>query len=160
MAMRWVFFLLMIPLLFSDEKIEAKNIQVKNLELKILNGPQNGAAYVSIYNGGAEAVTLCKVTVEPEVFDRVELHDHVPRKDENGTEYMEMIEIPEMEIAPGATLFLQPGGKHLMLMGIKSSLCQFKKLTFQFFFKGKNTKFQQTVEADIPKGPRCGASHS
>lgn len=152
----WVFFLLMIPVLLADEKINT--VEIKNLELKILNGPKNGAAYVNIYNGNTYAVTLHKVEVEPEVFDRVELHDHVPRKDENGKEYMEMIEIPEMEIAPGATLFLQPGGKHLMLMGIKSILCQFKKLKFQFFFKVKDATFQQVVEVDVPKSSRCEPS--
>ncbi len=151
MTMRyWVFFLLVLPVLFASDQI-----RIKDLELKILNGPRNGAAYVSIYNGHAYAVTLYKVEVEPDVFDRVELHDHVSRKDENCTEFMEMIEIPEMEIAPGATLFLQPGGKHLMLMGIKSALCQFKKLKFQFLFKGKDSKFQQAIEVDIPKSPRC-----
>lgn len=146
----WVFFLLALPVLFASD-----HIRIKNLELKILNGPKNGAAYVSIYNGTSYAVTLYKVEVEPDAFDRIELHDHVPRKDQNGTEFMEMMEIPEMEIAPGATLFLQPGGKHLMLMGIKLILCQFKKLRFQFFFKSKVTMFEQTVEVDIPKGPRC-----
>lgn len=148
-----VFFLLAFPTLFASDQI-----RIKDLELKILNGPKNGAAYVSIYNGNTYAVTLYKVEVEPEVFDRVELHDHVPRKDVNGIEYMEMIEIPEMEIAPGATLFLQPGGKHLMLMEIKSTFCHFKKLNFQFFFKHKDTTFQQTVGIDTPKGLRCHAS--
>ena len=157
MAMRWLFFLLIVPVLFASDKIEVKNLKIKNLELKILNGAANGAAYVSIYNGNICAITLCKVEVEPDVFDRVELHDHVPRKDENGTEFMEMIEIPEMEIAPGSTLFLQPGGKHMMLMGIKSSLCQFKKLKFTLFFKRKDLKFQRTIVVNVPKGPRCGA---
>lgn len=145
-----VFFLVAFPVLFASNQI-----RIKDLELKILNGAKNGAAYVSIYNGNTYGVALYKVEVNPEVFDGVELHDHVPRKNENGTEYMEMIEIPEMEITPGATLFLQPGNKHLMLMGIKSALCQFKKLKFQFFFKSKDTTFQQIVEVDIPKSPRC-----
>ncbi len=153
--MRWLFFLLMIPVLFSYTE-KADKVEIKNLELRILNGTQNGAAYVSIYNGNTYAVTLHKVEVEPEVFDQVELHDHVPRKKENGIEYMEMVEIPEMEIAPGATLFLQRGGKHLMLIGIKLSLCQFEKLEFQFFFRGNGEEFQHKIKADIPKGPRCG----
>lgn len=150
MAMRWVFFLLMVPVLLASDKVK-----VKNLELKILNGPRNGAGYVSIYNGNAFAVTLHKVEVQPEVFDRVELHDHVPRKDENGTEYMEMIEIPEMEISPGSTLFLQRGGKHLMLMGIKPNFCGFKKLVFEFLFRAGEDSFQQKVVIDVPKNKRC-----
>ncbi len=150
MAMRWVFFLLMVPVLLASDKVK-----VKNLELKILNGPKNGAGYVSIYNGNTYAITLYKVEVTPDVFDRVELHDHVPRKDENGKEYMEMIEIPEMEIAPGSTLFLQRGGKHLMLMGIKPTLCGFKKLRFEFLFRAGKDSFQQKVVIDVPKNKRC-----
>ncbi|MEI7493366.1 MAG: copper chaperone PCu(A)C [Alphaproteobacteria bacterium] len=150
MAMRWIVFLFMFPVLLASDKVS-----VKNLELKILNGPKNGAGYASIYNGNAFAVTLYKVEALPVVFDRVELHDHVPRKDENGTEYMEMIEIPEMEIAPGATLFLQRGGKHLMLMGIKSSLCGVKNLTFEFFFRTGKDSFEQKVVVDVLKNKRC-----
>ena len=150
MAMRWIVFLFMFPVLLASDKVT-----VKNLELKILNGPKNGAGYASVYNGNAFAVTLYKVDVQPEVFDRVELHDHVPRKDENGAEYMEMIEIPEMEIAPGATLFLQRGGKHLMLMGIKSTLCRFKNLTFEFFFRTGKDSFVQRVVVDVPQNKRC-----
>lgn len=150
MAMRWLLFLLMIPIIFAVKKVE-----VKNIELKILNGPKNGAAYLSIYNGNKYAVTLYKVEVEPNVFERIELHDHVPRKDENGTEYMEMIEIPEMEISPGSTLFLQRGGKHLMLMGIKPILCKQKNLKFKLFFKNRQKEFKRIIKVDLPKGPRC-----
>ena len=150
MAMRWIVFLFIFPVLLASDKVF-----VKNLELKILNGPKNGAAYASVYNGNAFAVTLYKVEVQPEVFDRVELHDHVPRKDENGTEYMEMIEIPEMEISPGSTLFLQRGGKHLMLMGIKPNLCGVKNLTFEFFFRVGKDSFGQKVVVDVPQNKRC-----
>jgi copper(I)-binding protein len=150
MAMRWVFFLLMVPILLASDKVA-----VKNLELKILNGAKNGAGYVSVYNGNTYAITLYKVEVTPNVFDRVELHDHVPRKDENGSEYMEMIEIPEMEISPGSTLFLQPGGKHLMLMNLKSTLCSYKKLLFKFFFRCGKNSFLNTLEVDVPKNKRC-----
>lgn len=149
--MRWVLFLLMTSVLLANEKIE-----IKDLELKILKGAKNGAAYVRVYNGNSYVVSLYKVEIEPEVFDRVELHDHVPRRDENGVEYMEMIEIPEMEIAPGATLVLQRGGKHLMLMGIKSTLCSFKKLKFTFSFRHDGSTFERGVEVSIADGSeRC-----
>ncbi len=150
MAMRWIFFLFAVSVLFAVEKTE-----IKGLELKILNGAKNGAGYVSIYNGNSYAVSLYKVEVEPGVFDRVELHDHVPRKDENGVEYMEMIEIPEMEIAPGSTLFLQRGGKHLMLMGINSTLCSFKELKFEFSFRHGGDTFQRSVEVNVSDDKRC-----
>lgn len=153
--MRWIFFLIMMPMLFAAEKIE-----IKHLELKILNGVRNGAAYVSIYNGNSYAVNLYKVEVDPEVFDRIELHDHVQRTDENNMHYFEMIEIPEIEIpeieiAPGGTIFLQKGRKHLMLIGIKSTFCSYKKLSFNFFFRSKKGDFIREVSADISGKKRC-----
>jgi copper(I)-binding protein len=148
--MRWIIFLIIFPVLLASDKVT-----VKNLELKILNGPKNGAGYASVYNGNAFPLTLYKVEVTPDVFDRVELHDHVLRKDENGIQYMEMIEIPEMEIAPGATLFLQRGGKHLMLMGIKSTLCGVKNLTIEFFFRTGKDSFQQKVVVGVQSSKRC-----
>lgn len=150
MAMRWIFFLIIMPTLFAADKI-----QIKHLELKILNGVRNGAAYVGIYNGNSYTVNLYKVKVDPEVFDRIELHDHVPRTDENNTHYFEMIEIPEIEIAPGSTIFLQKGGKHLMLMGIQPAFCSYKKLSFNFFFRSEKGDFIKQVYADISNKKRC-----
>lgn len=127
-----------------------------DIQLKILKGSANGAAYVSIYNPTQEIITLCKVSIAENAVDRVELHDHINRKDENGQEYMEMIEIPEMEIQPGGTLRLAPGGKHLMLMEIKPTLCAFKELTFTFTFRnasGANVEITQKVSLKGSK--RC-----
>lgn len=150
MAMRCLLFFLLIPILFAADKIE-----IKNFELKILNGVRNGSGYVSIYNGNTYAVNLYKVTVQPEVCNSVELHDHVPRKDENGTEYMEMIEIPEMVIEPGATLFLQPGSKHLMLMGIIPNFCAHKELEFEFYFRSEMGDFTRITKIAVPRNKRC-----
>jgi copper(I)-binding protein len=154
--MRCLLFLLIFPAIFAASNNVVQKVEVKDLSTKILNGPQNGAAYVSIYNGNLYAVTLRKVEVTPEVFDRVELHDHVKRVDETGIEYMEMIEIPEMEIAPGQTLFLAPGSKHLMLMDIKPTYCQAKTLTFKFSFRGDDKEFAAEYTVPVVKSTRCG----
>jgi len=154
--MRCLLFLLIFPAIFAVSPVEVQNVVMKDLRTKILNGPQNGAAYVSIYNGNLYAVTLRKVEVSPEVFDRVELHDHVKRVDCTGIEYMEMIEIPEMEIAPGQTLFLAPGCKHLMLMDIKPTYCQAKTLTFKFTFLGNGKEFPAEYTVPVVKSTRCG----
>ncbi len=150
--MRCLLFLLIFPAIFAAQKVE-----IKDLNTKILNGAKNGAAYVSIYNGNSQAITLYKVEVQPEVFNSIELHNHVKRVDVHGIEYMEMIEIPEMEIAPGQTLFLEPGFKHLMLMEIKPTYCQAKTLTFKFFFRdGKGQEFKCESCVAVAKGRRCG----
>ncbi len=126
------------------------------IQLKILKGSANGAAYVSIYNPMREAITLYKVSIAENVVDRVELHDHTERKNENGQEYMEMIEIPEIEIQSGGTLRLSPGGKHLMLMDIKPNLCAFKQLTFTFVFRNlSGENFEITQKVELKNSKRC-----
>ena len=139
-------------------KVEVQNVVVKDLRTKILNGPKNGAAYVSIYNGNSYAITLQKVEVTPGVFDRVELHDHIVRIDANGNKYMQMIEISAMEIAAGETLSLVPGSRHLMLMDIKPTYCNEKTLTFKFLFrKNSGETFDINVEVPVEKdSQRCG----
>jgi len=149
MIIRWLSCFFLTLSLFAADKVV-----IKNLELNILKGVKNGAGYVSIYNGNTFTINLHTVTVQPEVFDHIELHDHVPRKDENGIDYMEMIEIPEIEIAPGATLFLQPGSKHLMLMNISPNLCQHKTLRFEFSFRSTQGNFSKTID-HAPQHKRC-----
>ena len=111
----------------------------------------------------SKSIDLYKVEVDPDVFDRVELHDHIERKDGNGLKFMEMLEIPQMEIDAGGTLFLRCGGKHLMLIGIKKTLCQFEKLKFIFHFRVGAKEFTKAIEIDFkkslldPKNKRCEA---
>ncbi len=71
-----------------------------------------GAAYLSITNDGDETVTFLSATSDAAT---VELHETV--QDDAGV--MSMEERPEgFEIAPGETLVLEPGGKHLMLIDL------------------------------------------
>jgi copper(I)-binding protein len=141
--------------LANDSEITIPEIK-DEIQLKILKGTANGAAYVSIYNPSREVVTLYKISINENALDRVELHDHIERTDENGQKYMEMIEIPTMEIQPGGTLRLAPGGKHIMLMDIKQTLCAFKQLTFTFHFRNSNNQtFETTKKANLTKAKRC-----
>lgn len=73
-----------------------------------------GAAYFSIHNPSAEGDRL--VSVESAAFSTVETHESV---DEDGV--MRMLARPGgFEIPAGETLVLEPGGKHVMLMGPKA----------------------------------------
>lgn len=144
MILRWILCFFVISVLAAADKTD-----IKNLELSILNGVKNGAGYVSIYNGNVFTISLYKVIVQPEVFHHIEIHDHVHRKDENGLEYVEMIEIPEVDIPPGATVFLQRGRKHLMLIDIQPSFCHHKKVKIEFFFRSSPGEFSKTMEKAI-----------
>lgn len=72
-------------------------------------GTAMSAGYLRLENPGRAAVTLTRVT-SPQ-FGRVDLHRTVV---EDGVSKMRPV--PELVIAPGESVTLEPGGLHLMLM--------------------------------------------
>lgn len=67
------------------------------------------AGYVVLHNRGSEPVAL--VGASSARFGLVEVHETV---DVDGVARMR--EVPRIDIAPGGSAALQPGGRHLMLM--------------------------------------------
>jgi len=79
-------------------------------------GQKNGAAYLSIKNGGSEADKL--VSVESPVAERTQLHETL---NDNGVMKMRAV-TDGIEIQPGAAAEFKPGGSHVMLFGLKKRL--------------------------------------
>lgn len=81
-------------------------------------GPQqpNGAAYLVIRNGGPEADRI--VAAKADVARKVELHTHLI--DASGVARMR--EIPAIELPADSTVTLEPGGLHVMLLGLQRPL--------------------------------------
>jgi copper(I)-binding protein len=71
-------------------------------------GQPNGAAYLTLVNSGAEPRSL--VAVSSPLAGSVEIHES---SQVDGM--WRMRALPTLDIAPGATLELAPGGVHLML---------------------------------------------
>ena len=70
-----------------------------------------GAVYLSVFNPGSRSERL--VSVESAAVSVIETHESV---DDDGV--VRMVPRPEgFEIPAGGTLALEPGGKHIMLMG-------------------------------------------
>jgi periplasmic copper chaperone A len=80
------------------------------------DGASMGAAYLSIKNAGAAPDKL--VSAASPVAEKVELHES---REENGVMTMRPVE-GGIEIAPGASQELKPGGYHIMLIGLKKRL--------------------------------------
>jgi copper(I)-binding protein len=77
-------------------------------------GQPVAGGYMSVINTGSEPDRLVGVTSD--VSGNIQIHE---MKVENGV--MKMGELPDgLEIAPGATVELKPGGLHVMFMGIKA----------------------------------------
>jgi len=78
-------------------------------------GAPVGAAYFILTNSGTASDRL--VAVSSPVAERVELHTHLM---EDGI--MKMRPVEAIEVAPGTPTVLQPGGLHIMLIGLGSAL--------------------------------------
>jgi copper(I)-binding protein len=104
-------------------------------------GARVGVGYLAIVNKGAAPDRLVSATAD--VAEKVELHETGM---DNGV--MTMRGLPDgVEIKPGETLTLKPGGLHLMLMGLKQPLAQGREvhLTLNFAKAGP-------VAATLPVG--------
>ncbi len=104
-------------------------------------GAPVGAGYLALTNRGAEADRL--IGGSSEVAARVEVHE---MSMDNGV--MKMRELAAgLEVKPGETVTLKPGGHHLMLMGLKRALKEGERFKAQLeFARGGKTEVEFTVQ--------------
>ena len=74
-------------------------------------GQPNTAAYLTAANPGATTVTI--VGASAAVADKAEIHT---TRQIDGMQRME--QLAQVQVAPGQSLVLAPGGTHLMLLGL------------------------------------------
>lgn len=82
-------------------------------------GPaRNGAAYMTLHNTGDADDTL--VAAAADVSERIELHEHIM---DDGV--MRMREVDGgIAVPAGGTAVLEPGGLHIMLLGLHAPLLE------------------------------------
>jgi copper(I)-binding protein len=87
----------------------------------------NGAAYMTLVNKGSAPDRL--VSVSTPAAKKAEIHTHVM---EGGM--MKMGRVEALEIVPGEPTVLEPGGLHVMMIGLKEPLVEGKSfpLTLNF----------------------------
>ena len=108
----------------------------------------NGAAYMTLMNTGSSADRL--VSVSTPAAKKAELHNHFM---EGGL--MKMRPVEAVEVPPGGSATLQPGGLHVMLMGLTQPLVEGRSfpLTLNFEHAG-------SVEVQVTVGVPEGAEQS
>lgn len=79
---------------------------------------KSAAVYLEVENDSLAAEQLVGVRVEPSVAQKAELHESTLEK---GIAKMRRLDLP-FTISAKAKLSLTPGGKHLMLFGLKKPL--------------------------------------
>lgn len=89
---------------------------------------RSGVAYLTIVNGGVARDRLLKVT-SPSARSAA-LHRSVRRDG-----IARMRPVPSVEIAPGESVVLEPGGLHIMLMGLTAPLKQGQSISLSLVFE-------------------------
>ena len=110
----------------------------------------NGAAYFRVENGGSDAVRI--VSVSSPVADRAELHAH-----EMDGGVMKMRHLHAVGVPAGETVSFEPGGMHVMLIGLKQALVDGGSFPLVVEFDGAGT-IEVTVEI-TREGPADHSRH-
>ncbi|WP_330925915.1 copper chaperone PCu(A)C [Candidatus Sororendozoicomonas aggregata] len=87
------------------------------------------AGYITLVNNKTSDIQLIAVSVAPDVAAKAELHGHKMEGD-----IMKMHEVASLDLPSGTPVKLEPGGYHVMLMGLKQPLIPASEVnvTFQF----------------------------
>lgn len=135
------------PVLFATAFADRLPIKIEKAWLQAVPPvASDTAAFMTIQNLGQSSIKLIggfsaiATNVEPMVTTMQE-HD--------GHKMMGMESVPAFEIPPGGTLELKPGGKHLMVMGLKSHPKEGDRVKVVLLFVPGNQ--QVDVEAAVLK---------
>lgn len=111
-------------------------------------GAQVGAAYLRLANTGASPVTFVSATSPASTS--VEIHT---MSMDGGVMRMRPVS-GGVTIQPGQTVNLEPGGMHLMLMGLRQPLADGSTITLNLSFTGAKA---QSVQ--VPVRSRAASGH-
>ena len=138
----------------AAETYSAGGLQIGNPWARATpSGASVGAGYLTITNKGTEPDRLVGGSAAP--ASRFEVHTTIM---EQGV--AKMRPVTALEIKPGETVELKPGGMHVMFMGLKQPLKQGQKLKGTLVFEKAGTvaiEFTvQAVGAPAPGGGHGG----
>lgn len=112
-------------------------------------GQPNSAAYMVLNNTGDREVTI--VNVSSELAQRVEIHES---RQQDGMWRMQAQK--SLALAAGQTTELAPGGRHLMLFGLKRSPREGERVQFQLTLQDGR---QLQVNAEVRGFTSSGRQH-
>jgi copper(I)-binding protein len=111
-----------------------------------------GAAYLTVRNGGGQDDRL--VGVSSEVADKAELHSSVVQEGVMKMRAVEAVDVP----AHGEAV-LEPGGLHIMLIGLKAPLEEGKSFALTLEFENAGELEVMTTIEDIAHAGGSGHDH-
>ena len=107
----FVYIVLLSPVASTEIK---KLVTHGGFAFETVDGQKNGAVYISFFNNSNQNFIIN--SVKTEVATKAEIHD-VQIKDD----IVKMVMLESLNIGKKEQVFLQPGGKHVMLFGLKKN---------------------------------------
>ena len=130
---------LLFFLLFSSIKVEANQREKLALHggytFETSLEQKATAVYLSFFNNSEKEIEIESFSTD--IANTVEMHDIKITDD-----VVKMLKVDNVQIKPKSELFLQPGGRHLMLFGLKKKLNE--KESFVLKVHLKNTVILET----------------
>jgi copper(I)-binding protein len=126
--------------ILSISTLLASNIEVKDAYVRATPpGLPNSAAFMTVVNDTSKDLTIVKASSN--IAKAVELHTHDMS---NGV--MRMYQVPKVTIPKNGKTVFQPGGFHVMFIGLFNPLKTGKTVTFTLYLSNGETK---TITAPI-----------
>lgn len=113
-------------------------------------GQMNSAAFMQLNNSGSEQVSL--ISASSSIAKNVELHNHI---NEEGV--MKMRQVDKVNISANGTASLQPGGYHIMLIGLNQDLTEGQEIDLKLQFSDKS---EQVLTIPVQKVMTGMKNHS
>jgi len=118
------------------------NLRVERASARITT--QNGVIYLTVVNDGGGNDKL--ISAETDVAEAAELHETT--MDDKGV--MRMDRAFDFEVPAGGSAVLEPGGKHIMLIGMKEDLSAGDKIDVTLNFE---QSAPLTLKVEVEAGP-------
>jgi len=124
--MKRVLILFVVLFVVTSTIAQQSTVEISDLRVnEHIPGQSVLAGYLTFSNSSEEALTL--LSVEANFADRVEMHQTMNM---NGINQMRPLQ--SVQIEPGKSVVFEPGGRHLMIMGVEKSENGAAELTFYF----------------------------
>lgn len=131
----------------GDTAEAAAPVRVEDAWARAAMAGRNGAAYGRLVNETGEADRLIAVTGD--VSEVVEIHEMSMN---DGV--MQMRKLEALDVPAGGAVMLEPGGNHIMLIGLKEALAEDGNLSLTFVFEKAGE-----VRVEMPIRKAGGHSH-
>lgn len=134
----------------AGNSAEVGDVVVENAWARAtMKAVKNGAAYMTLHTGGDAKDFL--VSVSTPAAKMADLHTHTMK---DGV--MEMAPVERIAVEPGSATVLEPGGLHVMLMGLKEPLKDGESFPLTLTFESAG---ETTVDVKVKKMGAMGGDH-